>query len=181
MCPAGTFVQMGCPMGKLKRIAIFSALLLSAALSFANQISFQIVQHDDSADNVTEDSMTIEDSVLNNFFEYGYIVTNSDAAISDSDIQDEKLYKIGSGDAFNGFSDYFIQIKLYYERTAQTQSANSDLYKIKFIITSAKSGVKIAEKSLENLKFDRTKKNNLVRISSELVNQINKELKANKA
>jgi hypothetical protein len=108
-------------------------------------------------------------------------VTNSDAAISDSDIQDEKLYKIGSGDAFNGFSDYFIQIKLYYERTAQTQSANSDLYKIQFIITSAKSGVKIAEKSLENLKFDRTKKNNLVRISSELVNQINKELKANKA
>ena len=168
-------------MGNFKRIVIFSALLLSAALCFANQISFQIVQHDDSADNVTEDSMIIEDSVLNTFFEYGYIVTNSDAAISDSESQDERLYKIGSGDAFNGFSDYFIQIKLYYERTEQTLSTSSDLYKIDFTIASVKNGVKIAEKSLENLKVDRTKKNNLVKISSELVNQINKALKANKA
>jgi hypothetical protein len=168
-------------MGKLKRFSILAILIFCGTFCFANQISFQIVQHDESLDSVSEDSMIIEDSVLNNFFEFGYIVTNSDAAISESVAQDEKLYKIGSGDAFNGFSDYFIQIKLYYERTAQTQSANSDLYKIQFIITSAKSGVKIAEKSLENLKFDRTKKNNLVRISSELVNQINKELKANKA
>ena len=75
------------------------------------------MQHDESLDSVSEDSMVIEDSVLNNFFEYGFIVTNSDAAISESKAQDEKLYKIGQGDAFNGFSDYFIQIRLYYERT----------------------------------------------------------------
>ena len=133
-------LKRGVPMGNFKRIAVFSALLLSATLCFANQISFQIVQHDDSADNVTEDSFIIEDSVLNTFFEYGYIVTNSDAAISDSESQDERLYKIGSGEAFNGFSDYFIQIKLYYERTEQTLSASSDLYKIDFTIASAKSG-----------------------------------------
>ena len=171
----------GVLMGNFKRIVIFSVLLLSAALCFANQISFQIVQHDDSADNVTEDSMIIEDSVLNTFFEYGYIVTNSDAAISDSESQDERLYKIGTGEAFNGYSDYFIQIKLYYERTDKTLSASSDLYKIDFTIASAKSGVKIAEKSLDNLKIDRSKKNNLTKISADLVNQINKVLKANKA
>ena len=174
-------LKRGVPMGNFKRIAVFSALLLSAALCFANQISFQIVQHDDSADNVTEDSMIIEDSVLNTFFEYGYIVTNSDAAISDSESQDERLFKIGTGEAFNGFSDYFIQIKLYYERTDKTLSASSDLYKIDFTISSAKSGVKIAEKSLKNLKIDRTKKNNLSKISEDLVFQINTALKANKA
>ena len=95
-------------MGKLKRFWIIALLLSSGALCFANQISFQIVQHDDSMDYVSEDSLVIEDSVLNNFFEYGYIVTNSDAAISDSAGQDEKLYKIGQGDAFNGYSDYFV-------------------------------------------------------------------------
>ncbi len=174
-------LKRGVPMGNFKRIAVFSALLLSAALCFANQISFQIVQHDDSADNVTEDSMIIEDSVLNTFFEYGYIVTNSDAAISDSESQDERLFKIGTGEAFNGFSDYFIQIKLYYERTDKTLSASSDLYKIDFTIASAKSGVKIAEKSLKNLKIDRTKKNNLSKISEDLVFQISTSLKANKA
>ena len=75
-------------MGKLKRFYIVSVLLLCGTLCFANQISFQIVQHDDTLDSVSEDSMIIEDSVLNNFFEFGYIVTNSDAAVSDSTAQD---------------------------------------------------------------------------------------------
>ena len=168
-------------MGKLKKICILSLLLISGSLCFANQISFQIVQHDDSLDSVSEDSMTIEDSVLNNFFEYGFIVTNSDAAISESAAQDERLYKIGQGEAFNGFSDYFVQIKLYYERTDNTLSQSSDLYKINFSITSIKTGKKIAEKSINDIKIDRTKKNNLAKVSSDLVNEISKALRAYKA
>ena len=168
-------------MGKLKRLSVLAVLLFGTSLCFANQISFQIVQHDDCLDCVSEDSMTIEDSVLNNFFEYGFIVTNSDAAISESKAQDEKLYKIGQGDAFNGFSDYFIQIRLYYERTNETLSTNSDLYEIDFSITSVKTGKKIADRSMKNIKIDRTKKNNLVKISSDLVNEISKALRAYKA
>lgn len=168
-------------MGNLKRLCILTVLLFGISLCFANQISFQIVQHDDSQNSVSEDSLVIEDSVLNNFFEYGFIVTNSDAAISESKAQDEKLYKIGQGDAFNGFSDYFIQINLYYERTEETMSASSDLYKIDFSITSIKTGKKIADRSMKNLKIDRTKKNNLVKVSSDLVNEISKALRAYKA
>ena len=168
-------------MGNLKRLCILTVLLFGTTLCFANQISFQIVQHDDSQDSVSEDSLVIEDSVLNNFFEYGFIVTNSDAAISESKAQDEKLYKIGQGDAFNGFSDYFIQINLYYERTEETLSASSDLYEIDFSITSIKTGKKIADRSMKNLKIDRTKKNNLVKVSSDLVNEISKALRAYKA
>ena len=171
----------GCFMGKLKRLSIIAVLLFCGSLCFANQISFQIVQHDDSLDSVSEDSMIIEDSVLNNFFEYGFIVTNSDAAISDSAAQDEKLYKIGQGDAFNGFSDYFVQIKLYFERTEQTLSTSSDLYEIDFSITSIKTGKKIADRSMKNIKIDQSKKNNLVKVSSDLVNEISKALRAYKA
>ena len=171
----------GVIMGNLKRLSILVVLLIGGSLCFANQISFQIVQHDESLDSVSEDSMTIEDSVLNNFFEYGFIVTNSDAAISESAAQDESLYKIGQGDAFNGFSDYFIQIKLYYERTEETLSTSSDLYEIDFSITSVKTGKKIADRSMKNIKIDRTKKNNLVKISSELVDEISKALRAYKA
>ena len=168
-------------MGKLKRLLIPAILLLCGSLCFANQISFQIVQHDDALDSVSEDSMVIEDSVLNNFFEFGYIVTNSDAAISSSAAQDEQLYKVGQGDAFNGFSDYFVQIKLYYERTEETLVNTSDLCAIDFSITSVKSGKKIAAKSMKNIKIDRSKKNNLVKISSDLVNEISKALRAYKA
>jgi hypothetical protein len=168
-------------MGKLKRFSILAILIFCGTFCFANQISFQIVQHDESLDSVSEDSMIIEDSVLNNFFEFGYIVTNSDAAISESVAQDEKLYKIGQGDAFNGFSDFFIQIKLYYERTEETLSKNSDLYQIDFSITSVKTGKKIAAKTMSDIKIDRTKKNNLAKVSSDLVNEINKALRAYKA
>ncbi len=168
-------------MGKLKRLSILAVILFCTSFCFANQISFQIVQHDESLDSVSEDSMTIEDSVLNNFFEYGFIVTNSDAAISESSAQDERLYKIGQGDAFNGYSDYFIQIKLYYERTDQTLAESSDLYEIDFSITSVKTGKMIAAKSMKDIKIDRSKKNNLVKISSDLVNEISKALKAYKA
>ena len=168
-------------MGKLKKLGILAILLISGSLCFANQISFQIVQHDESLDSVSEDSMVIEDSVLNNFFEYGFIVTNSDAAISESAAQDERLYKIGQGDAFNGFSDYFVQIKLYYERTDQTISEASDLYKINFSITSVKTGKKIADKTMNDIKIDRTKKNNLMKVSSDLVYEISKALRAYKA
>ena len=168
-------------MGKLKRFSILAILLISGTFCFANQISFQIVQHDDTIDSVSEDSMIIEDSVLNNFFDYGYIVTNSDAAISESASQDEKLYKIGQNDAFNGYSDFFVQIKLYYERTEDTVSKNADLYKIEFSITSVKSGKKIAAKTIKDIKIDRTKKNNLAQVSSDLVNEISKALKAYKA
>lgn len=171
----------GCSMGNFKRLSILTILFLAGSLCFCNQISFQIVQHDESVDCVSEDSMVIEDSVLNNFFEYGFIVTNSDAAISDSATQDEKLYKIGQGDAFNGFSDYFVQIKLYYERTENTLSSTSDLYEIDFIITSVKDGKKIAAKSIKDIKIDRTKKNNLAKVSSDLVYEINKALRAYKA
>lgn len=171
----------GCFMGKLKRLSLLIVLLAGTSFCFANQISFQIVQHDDNKDSVSEDSMVIEDSVLNNFFEYGYIVTNSDAAISESAAQDEKLYKIGQGDAFNGFSDYFVQIKLYYERTDQTLTEASDLYKIDFSITSVKTGKKIADRTLKDIKIDRTKKNNLAKVSSDLVNEISKALRAYKA
>ncbi|MBP5519190.1 MAG: hypothetical protein J6X84_01240 [Treponema sp.] len=172
-------------MGKLKRLSILIVLLCSAtfcgSFCFANQISFQIVQHDASLDNLSEDSMVIEDSVLNKFFEYGYIVTNSDAAISDSESQDERLYKIGSGDAFNGYSDYFVQIKLYYEKSSQTTSSSSNLYKIDYSITNIKTGSKIVHEILENLEFDKIKKNNLSKVSNELVSHISKALKANKA
>ena len=168
-------------MGKHKRLSILAVLLFCGSLCFANQISFQIVQHDDSLDKVSEDSLTIEDSVLNNFFEYGFIVTNSDAAISDSAAQDERLYKIGQGDAFNGYSDYFIQIKLYYNRSEETQNAAADLCEIDFSITSVKTGKKIADKSMKNIKIDRSKKNNLAKVSSDLVNAISKELRAYKA
>lgn len=167
-------------MGKMKRLCILAFMLITSAACFAKQISFQIVQHDDSAKDITEQSLTIEDEVLNSFFDYGFIVTNSDAKISGSESMDEKLYKNGVGEAFNGYSDYFIQINLFYERTEETLTKASDLKKVSFIVTAAKTGEKVASKSMENIKLEH-KKDDLKKISANLVTEINKTLKSNKA
>ncbi len=150
-------------------------LLIGSAYCSAKQLSFQIVQHDGSPD-VSEDSLTIEDEVLTNFFDFGYIVTNSNAEVSTSSSQDEKLYKRGMGEAIDGFSDYFIQIKLFYDSVNQT-GENPELKKIDWALASAKTGEELKRHSITDIKLEHTK-DDMKKISSALAAEINSALKA---
>ncbi len=167
-------------MGKLKRLITICCIAISASCAFAKQISFQVVQHDQTSSIVTEQSLVIEDEVLNSFFESGFIVTNSDAAMSDSDGQDEVLFKTGIGEAFNGCSDYFVQINLFFTKTDETTSKNADLQKIKFTIAKTNTGKTIANKSFDNIKIANVN-TDLRKVSLSLVKEINKALNAYKA
>ena len=162
-------------MGKHK-ILIFTLLLLTSSVwCSARQVAFQIVQHDGTAE-VSEQSLSIEDEVLTNFFDYGYIVTNSDAAVSESAAQDEKLYNIGIGEAIDGFSDYFVQIKLFYDKVNQSGEV-PELTKIDWTIASAKTGEKVKNNSITNIKLEH-KKDATKKLSSSLAAEINSALKA---
>lgn len=167
-------------MGKIKRLVFALIISLAGINCFAKQISFQIVQHDEAIENVSEQSLVIEDEILNNFFDYGFIVTNSSAQVSAENAKDEKLFKAGIGEAFNGFSDYFVQINLFYNRDENTKTVNADLKEIKFFVADAKTGVTFADKSIANVKQG-NKKDDLKKISSNLVKEINNAIKANKA
>ena len=101
-------------MGKTRKYILIAGLLLCAQVCFARQVSFQIIQHDERTEKVTEQSLVIEDELLSGFFESGYIVTNSPTVVSNSDANDIVLYNKALGDAYEGSSDYFIQIKLIY-------------------------------------------------------------------
>ena len=91
----------------------------------------------------------------------------------------EKLqFKTGIKDAFNGFSDIFIQINLFFEQNDENTANNSELKNIKFIVANAATGIKIAENTLQNIKLEH-KKDDLQKIASNLVFQINKVLKFN--
>ncbi len=147
---------------------------------YARQISFQIVQHDDSSEEVTEQSLVIEDQVLNNFFEKGYIVTNSPSVSSESETQDEAFFKTGLGDAFYGYSDYFIQIKVWYEPRNGTLTDVANIQKIKWSLTEAKTGVILADRTINDIK-PINKKTDMNRVTSSLVFDIDKALNANKA
>ncbi len=171
----------GVSMGKLKKIASALVVIVCSTACFAKQISFQIVQHDDSAKEVTESSYSVEDVLMNIFFERGYIVTNSDATVSTSSEQDETFFNTGIGEAFNGFSDYFVQVKLFYEVDEKKLNKKADLYKIDYTVASAKSGKKILTKSISEIKKAGNGQVDYSYISTELIQHINKAIKENKA
>jgi len=162
-------------MGKHKILIFTLLLLIGSAYCSAKQLSFQIVQHGGRPE-VSEESLTIEDEVLTHFFDFGYIVTNSNAEISSSASQDEKLYNRGMGEAIEGFSDYFIQIKLFYDKVNQTGDI-PDLKKIDWAIASAKTGEELKRHSITDIKLEH-KVDDMKKISSTLAAEINSALKA---
>lgn len=167
-------------MGKQKKVKAFLVIFFVCSSLFARQISFQVVQHDDSSKEVTEQSLVIEDQLLNTFFEKGYIVTNSPSVASASESQDEKFWKTGLGEAFDGYSDYFVQIKVWYEPRVGTLRDVANIQKINWSLTEAKTGIKLVEHSLDDIK-PINKKTDMNLITSSLVFDIDKALNANKA
>jgi len=160
-------------MGNFKRSILTTVILFAASLCFAKQITLQIVQHDESTDSVLEASMVVEDELLNEFFNCGFIVTNTPASVSDSIVQDSKLFTDGIGDAYEGSSEYFVQIKLYYNLAQRTKG--SDLVKVDWTLASALTGLKIEEKSMKNNSSDIK---DLKLMTANLVKEITKAIKA---
>lgn len=158
-------------MGKIKHIILLAILFMCTNFCFAKQIQLQIVQHDDRTDTVSEDSLVIEDELLAGFFETGYIITNSPAAVSSSANDDVLLFNKAMGDAYEGSSDYFVQIKLYYTNSLQT---------INWSIASVKTGKTIKESSFESSVKPLDQKG-LKNLSSKLISEISKVLKSTKA
>ena len=158
-------------MGKIKHIILVAIFLMCANFAFAKQIQLQIVQHDDRTDTVSEDSLVIEDELLAGFFETGYIITNSPAVVSSSASDDVILFNKAMGDAYEGSSDYFLQIKLYY---------TNSLHTIGWSLASVASGKTIKESSFESAVKTLDQKG-LKNVSNKLISEISKVLKSTKA
>ena len=158
-------------MGKTKHIILIAFLFMCANFCFAKQIQLQIVQHDDRTDTVSEDSLVIEDELLAGFFETGYIITNSPAAVASSASDDLILFNKAMGDAWEGSSDYFVQIKLYYTNTLHT---------VGWSLASVATGKTIKESSFESAVKPLDDKG-LKNLSSRLILEISKTLKSTKA
>lgn len=161
----------GVSMGKTKKLFLIAGLLLCAQFCFAKQISFQIIQYDDRTQNVSEQSLVVEDELLNGLFETGYIVTNSPTIAIDDDDDETVLYNKAMGDAYEGFSDYFIQVKIYYKNA---------LNQIDWSIASVSTGNKIKESKITGSVTEADEKG-LRKITSKLVSEITNFLKSYRA
>lgn len=166
-------------MGNLKKITVFALCSLISSFCFAQQLSLQIVQYNESAKNVIEESFEIEDELINGFFEQGLIVTNSPAEISTSEQTDLNLWNTGLGDAFNGYSDFFVQVKIVYASPKNTTTGSANISEIIWKLASAKTGETIKESTIENLNV--SKNDDIHKLSLSLIAQINGVLRSKNA
>lgn len=174
-------------MGKLKKLILFLFCISLSSVAFAKQITIQIIQHDNTTDTVAEASLVVEDQLLDGFFDNGFIVSNTPASVSNSEVQDLTFFNSGIGDAYEGGADYFVQIKLYYDNSsivsAQVEKGKKSvgkreisLERVDWTVASATTGKKIKESSLPCAKLGI--KDDLRLISDDLIFEIKKAIKA---
>lgn len=166
-------------MGKLKQLIVFTFLMMTTCLCFAKQIAFQVVQHNGTSKDVIESSYEVEDTLLNGFFNKGFIVTNSSATVSNSVSTDEKLWNSGFGEAYDGASDYFVQVKLYFSSVENETKTGvvTKLDKASWSLCAVKSGKTIKTDTIIN-ENGAPQKESVGKISASIINEITKALKA---
>jgi hypothetical protein len=162
-------------MGKVR--ILFCFVLGLNFCCFAKQVSFQVIQHDPATTDVTEQTLKFEDELLNSLFENGFIVTNSPSVSSESDEQDSTLFNSALGDALDGFSDLFVQMKVYYFPRTGTLTDNAEIERIEWSLSNAKNGEKIAGKKIGNIRKI-NKSNDTILVADEVISEIISAIKA---
>jgi hypothetical protein len=156
-------------MGKIRHLFFIFVVFLLASNCFAEQISFQVVQHDKRFKEVTDEVLSVEDELLTRFFEKGFIVTNSPAVISESKNQTDLLWSKGLGEAFEGSSDFFVQVNIYLAEVEESEIKKDVIIdKVDWILANALNGETIESGSIKQM-------NN---ISNDIISKINKVIKA---
>lgn len=163
-------------MGKIKTL-VFSMLFLLGGMScFAKQLSIQVIQHDGLKEDVSDSSFIVEDEVMNGLFDKGYIVTNSPASVSNSNAEDEKIFKTGMKEASEGYSDYYVQISLFYTGSEEVNPMTTGLIKVEWSVFSVKSGKRIKTNTFKNLNKLK-KEEELKSVSYDLIAELYKVVK----
>lgn len=156
-------------MGKIRHLFFVFVVFLLASNCFAEQISFQVVQHDKRFKEITDEVLSVEDELLTRFFEKGFIVTNSPAVISESKNQTDLLWSKGLGEAFEGSSDFFVQVNIYLAEVEESEIKKDIIIdRVDWILANALNGETIESGSL----------NKINNISNDIISSINKVIKA---
>ena len=156
-------------MGKIRHLFFVFVVFLLASNCFAEQISFQVVQHDKRFKEITDEVLSVEDELLTRFFEKGFIVTNSPAVISESKNQTDLLWSKGLGEAFEGSSDFFVQVNIYLAEVEESEIKKDIIIdRVDWILANALNGETIESGSIKQM-------NN---ISNDIISKINKVIKA---
>ena len=133
-------------MDKRKNTLLILLMVFAATIANASAISFQIVQTDSTQDKVRASSYEIEDTLMNYFFNAGYIVTNSVTVVANNSEDKEDAYKKAFNEAVDGQCDILITMNVEYDVDSSTGpdlSLLSNIKEISWEIMEINTGKKI--------------------------------------
>ncbi len=170
-------------MKNFKKIIIAAVLsAVSIAAFHAQSIEIQIIQHDNSQKNIRKPTEIIENTIMDNFFNDGRIITNAPIAAEFNNQMDSRIVKSAVKEASGGMCQYLIVLTIDYKKNAALNPAteNLDLMdKISWKLIDTQSGKEIASK---NYKINKVSKANnsadgIKLLADELFSDILKSLK----
>ncbi len=173
----------GINMKNFKKIIIAAVLSAVSIVAFhAQSIEIQIIQHDNSQKNIRKPTEIIENTIMDNFFNDGRIITNAPIAAEFNNQMDSRIVKSAVKEASGGMCQYLIVLTIDYKKNAALNPAteNLDLMdKIGWKLIDTQSGKEIASK---NYKINKVSKANnsadgIKLLADELFSDILKSLK----
>lgn len=162
---------------------VFLLSFITAAGAYANAISFQIVQHDASQEKVRNASYEIENTLMEYFFDAGYIVTNSPTVATASKEADDAAYHKAINDALDGQCDIFISVITEYDvrnSTGPELSLLSNIAEISWKVINVTNGKQIASGKQKTGKVtpENDTEDGIVRFASDVAAKINSSIKS---
>lgn len=98
---------------------------------FAVSLSVQILQFNPGQDKVWETSQVVEQSIIDFFFENGFVVSNSPVFLSTDAKTDRMEIRKSVEDARQGRLEYFAEVKINYNENITTNSDSALLSHVK--------------------------------------------------
>ncbi|MBQ9494224.1 MAG: hypothetical protein IJR50_01125, partial [Treponema sp.] len=114
----------------MRRYISLAIALCCFSFCWGAEISFQVVQHDDAVSEVREQTLIIEDAILEYFFNNGDIVTN-EPAVAATEKEADKIIKIALSYAADGGAQYFVQLRLFYDESTPSDLTHVSLANLK--------------------------------------------------
>lgn len=115
-----------------KKLLVMGIVILLShnIFAFSGSVGIQVIQHDPYMDDVRASSETIEGVILDTFFDYGLVVSNSPIVPSRNDSRDDKDIKISLREALEGRMDLLIVVTVNYNDSASANPSSENLSNI---------------------------------------------------
>lgn len=144
--------SVGIYMRKMARIAFIVFFSLFSALGFAESVGIQVIQKDGNIKGVRQTSTVVENTLLDGFFDNGYIATTAPIFASDSTEKDSTILRKVLQEALEGHVDVLVVVFIDFKMGDSIVTSNillNDVNKISWELYNVQTGLSLVSQEYE--------------------------------